>query len=248
MSKKESYWFSHDSNTANHLKILVLINKYGYEGYGHWWRLLERMSDYEDYKYDIAMPFAWDVLGKDLRISAAATNTKKIQGCLIDGTSVGVPPHKRANETKSDNNECIIEEAESNNLTTLRNKALADGQRFVYPYVSTGRVNKEQLGDWLAAFNKWLDFTGEQVIEERDYRRHFAAWFRYREVHNEDPKLYNPTAQQPRNAQIPVNKTIPLPVAIPLEKPQGKYSKEKTNQYDMYWLKNLRNEVRSMGG
>jgi len=149
----------------------------------------------------------------------------------------------------------------------LRDKALADGQRFVFPYVSTGRLNKEQLSGWLAAFNRWLLFAGEQMTEERDYRRQFAAWFRQRNPLYENPALYQP--QNPGNTpvriidmhgeQIPLYsdnsqsssaKTIPLPVAYLLRdehSTKGKFSKG-DNKYDMHWLKNLRDEVRSMGG
>lgn len=149
----------------------------------------------------------------------------------------------------------------------LRDKALADGQRFVFPYVSTGKLNKEQLSGWLAAFNRWLLFAGEQVTEERDYRRQFAAWFRQRNPLFESPDRYTPENNDKSHArivampgeQIPLYsdspqpssaKTIPLPVAYLLRdehSAKGKFSKG-DNKYDMHWLKNLRDEVRSMGG
>lgn len=161
-------------------------------------------------------------------------------------------------------------------LDILRDRALADDQRFVYAYVSTGRMNKTQLADWLAAFNTWLQFTGEQIKEERDYRRHFAAWLRYRDVGREDPKTYSPAAAAPPAAPAQAV-TVPLPVAQNMlkdrEEPagpvaednspvveehqpfqlkletdtRGKYS-NKENKYDMRWLRGLRDEVRSMGG
>lgn len=317
MSKKESYWFSHDCNAANNPKLLALRKKYGFEGYGRWWVLLERLRACDEYRFDISMPFAWEVLGQDLELTATeaeafvrelvdyygllqcdeqhlwsdsmlnrmeywekrrevlrergrkgaeATNRKRKQKelRLSDGTSDVKAKLNQANETKQnqtkqnettlyniedvgeDEEEVFMEE--QNVFTVLRNKALADGQKFVLPFIATGKVNKEQLGDWLTAFNSWLAFTGEPVKEEREYRRHFAAWFKYHDPRKEDPKQYNPAAATlPPKAAHPATKTVPLPVTIPVDKPKGRFSKS-DNKYDMHWLKNLRDEVRSMGG
>lgn len=147
----------------------------------------------------------------------------------------------------------FVMDKEHTALELLRSKALADGQRFVFPYVSTGRMNKEQLGDWLTAFNSWLEYTGETIKEERDYRRHFAAWFKHRNPQKENPKLYNPVP--PRILPLPVSQPkqdeeIPLTTkeayTLPVDT-RGKFSKG-DNKYDMYWLKSLRDEVRSIGG
>lgn len=339
MSKKESYWFSHDSNASTNPKLLALIRKYGYEGYGRWWRLLERLRDSEEYKFDISTPFAWEVLGQDLmmnpeeaeafvkdcidyyqlletdgktfwsdslmdrmeywekrrevlrergRKGGKASGKKRSNANNITATSSSSSTSEQelkqneANETKQ--NDTILnetkqnddDEADSNSgdevfnnevdsngnnthLEQLSKRALSDGQKFVLPYVSTGRVNKEQLGKWLSAFNRWLQFTGEEVKAERDYRRHFAAWFRYRDVTKETPEAYNPAGTinhsappTPPVAQelVPLpNKVVPLPVVRNdiSATHKGRYSKG-SNKYDMHWLKNLRDEVRSMGG
>lgn len=340
MSKQESYWFSHDSNAANNPKMVALKRKYGYEGYGRWWRLVERLRECADYRYDISVPFAWEVIGQDLDMSAAdaesfvrecidyyqlletdgqyfwssdlddrmeywekrrevlrergrkggkarrkkdtdedgdkqdASTTKQNASTSLSTSTVNLKP-KEANETKQnqtkqnettfiyieeeDNDDnAVSEEGEevnkedvmeqqTNVFSALRDKALADDQRFVYAYVSTGKLSKEQLGKWLTAFNSWLEFTGEQVKEERDYRRHFAAWFRYRDIQREDPEQYNPASISTPKQQPPATKTVPLPASIPPDKPKGKFSKG-SNRYDMHWLKNLRDEVRTMGG
>ena len=139
-----------------------------------------------------------------------------------------------------------MEQDTNNELEQLKQRALSDGQRFVLPYVATGRVNKEQLAEWLSAFNKWLEFTGEEVKAERDYRRHFAAWFRYRDTTKEDPRAYNPAGTINHDAPT-TEKSVPLPIHIPETPPKGKYSKSENKKYDMHWLKNLRDEVRRMG-
>ena len=135
----------------------------------------------------------------------------------------------------------------------LRNKALADGRRFVYPYVSTGKLNRQLLADWLSAFNRWLAYIGRTVTQERDYRRQFAAWFMRIDVARDTPDMYDPAMGFNTGVDIgeqrsmPVSKTVPLPVIFPQEQPKGKFSNG-DNKFDMYWLKNLRDEVRSMGG
>lgn len=315
MSKKESYWFSHDSNAASNPKLVALISKYGFEGYGRWWRLLERLRDCDEYKYNTGTAFAYDVLAKDLlmtteeaiafvqdcveyfqllqcddeyiwsdsliarmdywekrrevlrergRKGAAVTNAKKKkqkEERLSDDASDAKPQHKTANETKQNQtkqNETtsdIVDDEEDfkggiemsreqNSFDVLRKQALADGQRFVYPFVSSGRVNKEQLAKWLTAFNKWLDFTGEAVKTERDYRRHFAAWFRYRDLSKETPETYNPAT--PNVQEAPASSTVPLPVIIPKDMPKTKFKKGE-NSYDMHWLKGLKDEITKMG-
>lgn len=387
MSKKESYWFSHDSDAASNPRLVALIDKYGFEGYGRWWRLLERLRSCDGYRYDTATPFAWAVLGKDLMLNADEAQAfvhdcvqyfgilqtegqylcsdsltgrmefweKKRESLRARGKKGGLaknnknktededivaeaentvaqpeekvdevmhkfstatvnPMQNEANDTKRNETKLnettfnkrslypklhndddiedrdlksdVMENTEQHTgsnqpqqaLEILRNRALADDQRFVYAYVSTGRLDKAQLADWLTAFNTWLQFTGEQIKEERDYRRHFAAWFRYRDPKKEDPKLYNPAATKTPASMPPAAITVPLPVAksllqeaaetpetmqeednaIPQEKRSSFQLKIEpntrgrysngNNKYDMHWLKSLRDEVRSMGG
>lgn len=159
----------------------------------------------------------------------------------------------------------VVMNAEINKVfSVLRSKALADDRRFVLPYLATGRVNKDQLADWLTAFNRWLQYKEVTVAEERDYRRRFAAWFRLRNPFAEYPADYNPATDE-ASTNTPA-KLVPLPVYQPelpgIEQPatdtegykkvleintRGKYS-PRDNKYDMHWLKSLRDEVRSMGG
>lgn len=45
---KDSFYFSHDSNARNDEKILALREKYGFEGYGLFWALVEMMREDEN--------------------------------------------------------------------------------------------------------------------------------------------------------------------------------------------------------
>lgn len=76
-------------------------------------------------------------------------------------------------------------------LEELKQKALADERRFVYPYCAGG-LKKEKFVAWLDAFNRHLAFIGDVVKTEKDYRAHFAAWFKYRDVASEQPENYSP--------------------------------------------------------
>jgi hypothetical protein len=45
---KDAYYFSHDSNSRNDEKILMLRAEYGWEGYGIFWILIEMMFENEE--------------------------------------------------------------------------------------------------------------------------------------------------------------------------------------------------------
>lgn len=46
---KESFYFSHDSNARNDVKILKLRRNLGLEGYGIYWCIVETLRDSQDY-------------------------------------------------------------------------------------------------------------------------------------------------------------------------------------------------------
>jgi hypothetical protein len=43
--KKSTYYFSHDYNAANDVKILFMRQQLGMEGYGIYWFLIEHLAD-----------------------------------------------------------------------------------------------------------------------------------------------------------------------------------------------------------
>jgi hypothetical protein len=62
---KEAYYFSHDSNARNDDKVITLRMKFGMEGYGVYFAILERMRDIEDYIH----VKDYNVIAFDLRVS-----------------------------------------------------------------------------------------------------------------------------------------------------------------------------------
>lgn len=81
MSKKTSNWFSHDSNATNDKKIVMLIAKYGYTGYGYWWRLLEILRNEENYKYCVSDAIGYHFLAKELMCSVGDVQLF-VQDCI----------------------------------------------------------------------------------------------------------------------------------------------------------------------
>ena len=51
---KDSFWFQHDSNAQHDERVLELRAEYGWEGYGLFWGLVEKMRDCPDYRLSMA--------------------------------------------------------------------------------------------------------------------------------------------------------------------------------------------------
>lgn len=62
---KEAYYFSHDSNARNDEKILALLIKHKWEGYGLYWAIIEKLRESTCYKLSID----YNLLAYDLRTS-----------------------------------------------------------------------------------------------------------------------------------------------------------------------------------
>lgn len=62
MRKKDAFYFKHDSNARNDEKLLSVRMKYGMEGYGIYWAILEKLRDDPEYmlQTDYAL-IAWDL-------------------------------------------------------------------------------------------------------------------------------------------------------------------------------------------
>ena len=53
--KKDAYYFSHDSNSKDDPKCVLLIEQLGLEGYGIFWVLVETLRDQPNYKYPMSL-------------------------------------------------------------------------------------------------------------------------------------------------------------------------------------------------
>lgn len=144
------------------------------------------------------------------RKGAAVTNAKRAKAQQKKLVDKGVKQTKEQPSAPSVGAVVIsldgkeVSAAKEQLLDELRQKVLADERRFVYPYCAGG-LKKEDLIAWLGAFNRHLAFIGDVVKTEKDYRAHFAAWFKYRDVVNEQPENFSPI---PKNLAVP--KVIPV--------------------------------------
>lgn len=55
MAKKDAYYFSHDANSQDDPKCMLLIDQLGMEGYGIFWALIEKLRSESDYKLPLSI-------------------------------------------------------------------------------------------------------------------------------------------------------------------------------------------------
>lgn len=60
---KDSYYFQHDSNARNDMKIIKLKRKYGAKGYGIYFQIIEMLRESNDF----VMSFDVEILSYELR-------------------------------------------------------------------------------------------------------------------------------------------------------------------------------------
>jgi hypothetical protein len=75
-------------------------------------------------------------------------------------------------------------------ITELKTKVFKD-VRFCLEFDGMG-VPVEHLEGWLESFNGWLEYTGETVKQEKDYRAHFKSWLLKQPYKTADPNTFNP--------------------------------------------------------
>lgn len=63
---KDAYYFKHDYNARFDPKTKALINKYGMEGYGRWWVILEMFRETKGYKLEDKR-YIWDALAEQMK-------------------------------------------------------------------------------------------------------------------------------------------------------------------------------------
>lgn len=72
---KEAYYFSHDANARNDEKIIKLRFKHGWEGYGIYWGLIERLRESPTYK----LKTDYELIAFDMR-----TQCERIKSVIED--------------------------------------------------------------------------------------------------------------------------------------------------------------------
>lgn len=80
LPEKDAYYFSHDSNARNDIKISAMLSVYKAEGYGYYWITVENLREQSDFK----LPFndyTFDMLAKQMQCRRIKVK-KFIEDCL----------------------------------------------------------------------------------------------------------------------------------------------------------------------
>jgi hypothetical protein len=76
MTKKDAFYFSHDSNAQDDPKCMMLIDDLGMEGYGIFWALIEKLRAEKDYTLPVSIcgRFARRWATSEAKIQTVVTN------------------------------------------------------------------------------------------------------------------------------------------------------------------------------
>lgn len=66
---KDARYFKHDANARHDPKIKALINKYGIEGYGRFWIIIEMMREATHYKLEDKL-YVMDALAEEMKCTS----------------------------------------------------------------------------------------------------------------------------------------------------------------------------------
>lgn len=79
---KKTYYFSHDMNARHDPKIIAMRGKYGAEGYGWFWVLVEMMAEAEDYKLDCKSKYIWSAYAMQMQCKCIEDAQNFIMDCI----------------------------------------------------------------------------------------------------------------------------------------------------------------------
>lgn len=79
---KDAFYFSHDSNAHKDPKILKLRSKFGWEGYGIYWAIIETLREQTDYK--------WKASDKQLLSFCFANGDEMVNQVIDECLSIGL--------------------------------------------------------------------------------------------------------------------------------------------------------------
>ena len=179
---KETFYFSHDYNSRNDVKIKKLLSKHGLLGYGIFWAIIEEL-----YNNTNVLPMDYDTISYDLRIdkSVLISVINDYDLFVFDGDTFGSlsverrlkerdeRSHKarqsvlkRWNKAKEDTN-VLQSNNEPNTIKEIKGKDIPDFNFFLSyaikqkPNVDTEAV-KFKYESWIE--NNWKDGYGVEII------------------------------------------------------------------------------------
>ncbi len=82
MNSKDAYYFSHDANARNDLKISAMISKYGMAGYGQYWIIIEVLRESSSFEIE-QKQYTIDALAKQMQCTPDQVQSF-IDACIND--------------------------------------------------------------------------------------------------------------------------------------------------------------------
>jgi len=113
MANKDAYYFSHDCNARNDEKVLALRMKLGWEGYGLYWAIIEKLREAKD--YELSMDF--NLISFDLR-----TDNQKIKSIVTGFGLFSIDEENSVFYSHSLKNRMIFKEAKSKKASEAAKK------------------------------------------------------------------------------------------------------------------------------
>ena len=101
---KDAYYFSHDSNARQDEKTLKLRMKFGWEGYGLYWAIIEKLRDASNYE----LKLDFNLLAFDLR-----TDNEKIKSIVTGFGLFSIDQESKVFFSKSLKDRMLIRESKS---------------------------------------------------------------------------------------------------------------------------------------
>lgn len=68
MKEKDAYYFKHDAYARHDPKIKSMMNKYGAQGYGRFWIVIEMLRESRTYKLEYE-DYLWETLAEEMKCS-----------------------------------------------------------------------------------------------------------------------------------------------------------------------------------
>ncbi|OSZ79253.1 hypothetical protein CAP35_13650 [Chitinophagaceae bacterium IBVUCB1] len=141
-------------------------------------------------------PLVNQTLTKERTIEDSKENNSTLQQSIVHnaGISVGVGGNFiNSNNTLSSSSSSHKPTVSFQNYIpeALRDMCLID-EEFCKYTLGSKQITKDELRNWLDAFNKWLRYTGETAKSQMEYRKHFRNWLSFRNITTENPLKYNP--------------------------------------------------------
>ena len=185
---KDTFYFTHDYNARNDIKIKRLLSKFGYEGYGIFWALIEDLYnntnvlrlDYETLSFDLRcnvelvksiindfdlFVIEGDIFGSssiESRLEARNAKSEKARESVLKRWE----RQKNNTNVLPTNNECnTIKESKVKETKVNKEKEHKEEVKIIFPFVSENF--KKMWSNWISYKKQQHNFTYKSAISEQ---------------------------------------------------------------------------------